>query len=264
MNTQVTKIQQAISPIRESLTNHAVYQRISQIDHLQVFMQDHIFAVWDFMSILKALQRNLTCVELPWIPVGSAQTRYLINEIVNGEESDVDEVGNRMSHFELYLDAMSQADADLEQIKEFLNLITQKVSVNDALVKVGVSDSVRDFVNFTFEVIATNQPHIQAAVFTFGREDLIPDMFIAMVKDLNASMPEKISKFTYYLERHIEVDGDHHSHLALQMVEELCGNDATKWQEAIDYSVKALEMRKKLWDGVEEKVQKLALSEVNS
>lgn len=255
MNNSINKIQEAIAPLREALTDHSVYHQINQIEHLQLFMQDHIFAVWDFMSILKALQRNLTCVEVPWVPVGSAETRYLINEIVNGEESDVDEEGVRMSHFELYLDAMRQSGADLSQMEQFLALLSQKTSVSEALDIVGVSQSVKDFVNFTFEVIATNQPHIQAAVFTFGREDLIPDMFIAMVKDLHAEMPERIAKFRYYLERHIEVDGDHHSHLAIQMVTELCGTDETKWQEALTYSVKALQMRKVLWDGVEAKVQ---------
>jgi hypothetical protein len=35
--------------------------------------------------------------------MGNANTRYLINEIVTGEESDLDERGKRASYFELYL-----------------------------------------------------------------------------------------------------------------------------------------------------------------
>jgi hypothetical protein len=257
MNSNITNIQSAIEVTRQSLTNHPVYKHIHELEDLQLFMQDHIFAVWDFMSLLKALQRNLTCVEVPWVPVGNASTRFLINEIVIGEESDTNTEGVTMSHFELYLQAMQQAGANAAQMEQFIQLITEKVSVSEALVQVGVSESVKQFVEFTFEVINTNQAHIQAAVFTFGREDLIPTMFISMVKDLNKEMPEKISMFNYYLERHIEVDGDHHSHLALKMVADLCGDDAQKWQEAEAYSVRALAVREKLWDGVEAKIQAL-------
>ncbi|MEA5258471.1 DUF3050 domain-containing protein [Arcicella aquatica] len=260
MNPNIIKIQSAIDPIRQQITSHSVYKHIHELEDLQLFMQNHVFAVWDFMSLLKGLQRHLTCVDIPWVPVGNASTRFLINEIVIGEESDTDTEGNTMSHFELYLKAMQQAGANTEQINQFIQLITQKTPVLEALTEVGVSDSIRQFVAFTFEVINTQKPHIMAAVFTFGREDLIPDMFVSMVKDLNQSMPERISIFNYYLERHIEVDGDHHSHLALKMVEELCGDDAEKWQEAEAYSLKSLEVRNQLWSGVEAKVKELTES----
>ncbi|MFC0182867.1 Protein of unknown function [Pseudarcicella hirudinis] len=261
MKQQIAQIQASISQTRQTLTEHPVYQQIHQLEHLQIFMQHHVFAVWDFMSLLKVLQRNLTCVEIPWIPVGNADTRYLINEIVNGEESDVDQDGNRLSHFEIYLNAMRQAGTDCSQMENFLTLLNKKVSVSEALIQTNASDSVKQFVDFTFEIINSGKPHIQAAVFTFGREDLIPDMFVSMVKDLNREIPEKISVFNYYLERHIEVDGDHHSHLAIQMVEDLCGEDAQKWEEAAAFSQKALEVRQKLWDGIAEKIKDLATIE---
>lgn len=69
-------------------------------------MTDHIYAVWDFMSLLKALQRHLTCVDVPWVQVGGSQARRLVNSIVLDEESDL-ETGP-VSHYELYLSAMEE------------------------------------------------------------------------------------------------------------------------------------------------------------
>lgn len=249
MNTaQIEHLQAAIKPLRDELIQHPLYQQLQTLKDIQHFTQHHVFAVWDFMSLLKSLQRNLTCVELPWMPVGNANTRFLINEIVVGEESDVDEDGVRMSHYELYRKAMMQMKADTSLIDTFMSALKTGHSVQEALQLAKVPQGVQAFVEFTFDVVATNKPHIQAAVFTFGREDLIPDMFLSIVRDLSQQYPEQVSTFLYYLERHIEVDGGHHSHLALEMVSELCGDDAQKWEEAQAWSLKGLVARKQLWD----------------
>ncbi|WP_316801960.1 DUF3050 domain-containing protein [Pedobacter nototheniae] len=248
MHQNIVKIQENIEPLRQQIINHKVYSAINELEDLQIFMQHHIFAVWDFMSLLKALQINLTCTTLPWFPVGDAVTRQLINEIVAGEESDVDANGNIKSHFELYLDAMDQCGADTEPINVFLSELKNGHSFNDAFEIAKVPAAARDFVNATFETINNGKTHLQAASFTFGREDLIPGMFFSMVTDLNSTQPEKVSIFKYYLERHIEVDGDHHSHLALQMTEKLCEVNPEFWDEAETVTKQALEMRIKLWD----------------
>ena len=97
MSKAIEALKLSIQSEREALLSHAVYQQIEDLEGIQNFAKYHIFAVWDFMSLLKSLQIGLTCVSLPWTPVGSANTRFLINEIVCGEESDVDEQGNRIS-----------------------------------------------------------------------------------------------------------------------------------------------------------------------
>jgi hypothetical protein len=213
-------------------------------------MQHHVFAVWDFMSLLKALQNNLTCVKSPWLPVGSPATRFLINEIVVGEESDIDQEGNHISHFELYLNAMQQAGADISVINRLITNIKNGVSVKEALAKLDIDESIKNFVGYTFQIIEENNPHVQAAVFTFGREDLIPDMFIALVQDINTKTNNEASIFQYYLERHIEVDGDHHSHLAIAMTENLIATDEGKQAEALEAVKLGLKHRIGLWDGV--------------
>ncbi|OOQ59273.1 DUF3050 domain-containing protein [Mucilaginibacter pedocola] len=249
-NQRITQLKTEIQPLRDQLIAHPLYHNINTLPDLHAFMQHHIFAVWDFMSLLKALQQNLTCTTLPWMPVGNANTRYLINEIVTGEESDVDHTGNRTSHFELYLAAMDQAGCDASAILSLFKQLSVHASVNDALAKADMPVAARNFVKHTFDVIAANKNHVTAAVFTFGREDLIPGMFIEMVKKLNGQLPGKVEILLYYLERHIEVDGDHHSHLAYQMTAELCGNDDTKWQEATTAVKAALQARLALWDGI--------------
>jgi len=253
-NSHFFRLKAEIEPLRQQLVNHQVYQSINSIDDLKVFMEHHVFAVWDFMSLLKGLQQHLTCVETPWYPKGTANTRFLINEIVAGEESDVDQHGNRVSHFELYLEAMKQAGCNSTTITEFISHIKNHIPLNEALVKSNVSKSANDFVNSTFKTIATNQAHILASVFTFGREDLIPDMFLSFITELKKQFPNKVDILHYYIERHIEVDGGHHSHLAHQMTEELCGNDEQKWNEAILAVKEALQSRINLWNSIQEKI----------
>jgi hypothetical protein len=253
--THLARLQKALQPLREQLVHHPLYNSLQSLPDIRRFTEQHVYAVWDFMSLLKSLQRHLTCVQLPWVPVGSGNTRYLINEIVLGEETDVDEAGGRMSHFELYLQAMTQMGAGTGPVELFLAQIQSGATVQQALQQQQVLPAVQDFVNHTFRVIEQQPVHVQAAVFTFGREDLIPGMFISMVKELSEQHPQ-ISVFRYYLERHIEVDGDHHSHLAMEMVNELCGGDDGKWEEATQASLQALQQRKLLWDAVLSEVRK--------
>lgn len=249
------QLKTSIDPLRERLINHPVYQYIKTIDDLKIFMEHHVYAVWDFMSLLKSLQRELTCVNVPWVPTGSANTRYLINEIVTGEESDVDQSGNRISHFELYIQAMEQATCNTKTIRNFIAYIQQGASLEDAMAKAGVSEAASRFVLNTFKTIHTQKPYLMAAVFTYGREDLIPDMFLSFIKELKKQMPEKVDIMHYYIERHIEVDGGHHSHLAHEMTRELCGMDEQKWEEAILFVKESLQARIDLWDSIIKEIE---------
>ena len=249
----------AIETLKKAITGHPVYSLLQHPDDLKVFMQFHVYAVWDFMSLLKSLQNGLTCTSVPWFPKGDANTRFLINEIVVGEESDVDMEGNRKSHFELYLDAMRQCGADTEPIHDFINRLQKSGNLLSSLENSGTPPEAAEFVQYTFDVIQSGQLHLQSAIFTFGREDLIPDMFYALVNDLHHQQPESIAIFRYYLERHIEVDGDHHSQLALDMTSRLCGEDPVKWKEAEAAVIQCLQKRIRLWDGVYRQLQENAI-----
>lgn len=249
MNENLEKIKREIEPLRQQIIQHKIYGILDDIEDVRIFMEYHVFAVWDFMSLLKTLQNNLTCTTVPWVPKGDAATRYLINEIVVGEESDIDGLGNRKSHFEIYLDAMKQCGADTSRILQFIKTLTETGDFSAAFAITETPKPASDFVNFTFDIINTNKAYLQAAIFTFGREDLIPGMFISLVSDLDKKFPGSISIFKYYLERHIEVDGDHHSNLALAMTENLCGTNELFWQQAQEATIESLEKRIQLWDG---------------
>ena len=248
-------INKAIAPYQDELLNHTLYKKLRTPADLQSFMQHHVFAVWDFMSLLKALQFDLTKVSTPWYPIGNPEIRYLINEIVLAEETDINMDGKRQSHFEMYLDAMKKSDASLEQINSFLNHITHGTDIFLVIAVSDIPESVKEFLRFTFEIIAEGKPHKIAATFTFGREDLIPDMFSKIIAEIQANFPKQdLSLFKYYFDRHIELDGDEHGPMALKMIEELCGTDSLKWEEVKHTAVEALRRRIILWSGIEQEI----------
>ena len=251
------KLLSTIAPLQKQIVQHELYSNINTIESIRTFMQYHVVAVWDFMSLLKSLQQNLTCVSTPWVPVGTANTRYLINEIVTGEESDVDEQGNRISHFELYLRAMEQAGADITPIQQLIQTIKKGTPVKEAIQDSALPKGAKKFAAHTFNLIEKNEPHILAAVFTYGREDLIPEMFASILEKIQPTNGYSIDLAKYYIERHIEVDGGHHSHLATAMTQELCGSDSQKWEAAMEAASQALQARIALWDAALTEISQL-------
>jgi hypothetical protein len=174
----------------------------------------------------------------------------LINEIVWGEETDVNKDGLPMSHFEMYLQAMDQVGASTSEINQFIKNLESSKSIIDQIESTELPHFIKEFLKFTFEVIGSNKTHVIAAVFTFGREDLIPDMFIEVVKNINKESDANLSHLIYYFERHIEVDSGEHGPMALKMIQDLCGEDQDKWNEALEASKTALSHRIALWDGI--------------
>ena len=243
-----TTIDQDLSPLKVKLLEHPLYTKLNSIEAIQVFMTYHAFAVWDFMSLVKALQQKLTCTELPWVPVGSPGSRRLINEIVWGEESDVDTSGNPASHYELYLQAMDEIGANTKPITDLVTGIQNGVSWEEALNQADIPEQIKTFVRFSLTTATKAPAHIVGGVFTYGREDLIPDLFIAIVRGLANQKNSHVDTLLYYLERHIELDGDEHGPMALQMMQELCGDTIKNWDEATDFAQQALEHRIRLWD----------------
>jgi hypothetical protein len=247
MSVGVERLRASLLPIRADITRHPIYHRIDSLSAVRVFMEHHVFAVWDFMSLLKSLQRQLTCVEVPWVPQGPATSRRLINEIVMVEESD--HLGDgHTSHFELYVRALADAGADPNPIRLFLDLVRQGMPVPDALTAANTPSASAEFVRKTWDLITTEPVHCQAAAFAFGREDLIPDMFDQLALDDHEQ--ERLRAFNDYLLRHVEVDADQHTPMAMRMVADLCGDDIAKWDQCADAARRALDARRRFWDAI--------------
>ena len=253
----IETINNTIHPQKELLLNHPLYEKVQSIADLKCFLENHVYAVWDFMSLLKALQAKLTCTTTPWFPTKNRETRYLINEIVLAEETDLTIDGRRQSHFEMYVEAMEACGANTSGIESFLSEINSLHNIFVAIKKSDLHPNIKAFLDFTFRIIDQGKTHEIAAAFTFGREDLIPSMFTAILKNFQANFPETdLSKLIYYFERHIELDADEHGPMAMKMITELCGHDAKKWKDVEEISILALEKRIGLWDAIEETIAK--------
>lgn len=244
-------IQERLVPLRQALIEHPVYAQLDGLTELRRFMEHHVFAVWDFMSLLKALQRGLCGPQIPWLPNPAPQSARFVNEIVLGEETDLDRDGQVASHFDLYHRAMRRCGADTGPIDRFLDRLRASQSVQEALESPEIPDAVRLFVEHTFRVIASGDLVAIASAFTFGREDLLPDVFGRIVDQIqHGAEGAGLADFRYYLDRHIELDGDEHGPMAARLIASLCGHDPLRWQTAESAAVAALQARLLLWNGM--------------
>lgn len=250
--SHLAQLKNTLSPLREELLNHRLYREIDQLTSLRLFMEHHVYAVWDFMSLLKALQRKLCCTEVPWLPPVDSHHCRLLNEIVLAEESDENEAGDYASHFDLYLDSMKQCGANTSVIEGFIHQLRQGVSLEAAISSPQIPEPARRFMRETFAVIDSGDVRAIASAFTFGREDLLPSVFQRIVDEVNTQAGGQLSRFKYYLERHIGLDGDEHGPMAQRLVESLCGADEQSWTIATHSAVRCLKARIDLWNGIDE------------
>ena len=239
----------SLTGVRSALIDHPLYSALNTADRLRIFMKHHVFAVWDFFTLLKRLQSEVTTVTLPWRPKGHADHGRFILEIVLAEETDEDIGGGYISHFELYRRAMDELGADTAPIDGFIAALETGTDPLTALADPLIPANVRTFVGHTLSVALRGEPHQVASSFCHGRENLLPDVFTAVrshVEDALAEAPI----FQHYLDRHITLDHDEHGPLALKLLAALCDGDSAREAEAEKVGIAAIEARIALWDGV--------------
>ena len=242
-----------LTPLRHQLDNHPVYSAVHTMNDLRLFMSHHVFSVWDFMSVVKYLQREIAPTTYPWIPRAHPSVRYFINQLVLEEESDQalpDAQGNPTyaSHFELYCTAMKEIGADPSVALSFVEKAA-KEGIDSAFAMNIAPKASRQFMETTFKFLDSGKPHVVAAAFALGREHIIPGMFRAFLQRMGIT-EQDAPTFYFYLHRHIYLDADFHGPISLLLLDELCSGDATKLQEAEAAACAAVEARIRFWDGI--------------
>lgn len=245
----------SIASLQAKLEAHPVYSALTRVEDLQVFMQHHIYSVWDFMSLIKFLQTHLAPTTWPWTPRGNASVRHFINSLVLEEESDIagpkeEEEQAYTSHFELYCQTMREVGTTPEGVLNFVNVVVENGI--DAALDAGIAPAPSEaFMRTSFGFINTDKPHVVAAALALGREHVIPGMFRSFLARMDIS-EQQAPAFHYYLNRHIHLDEDFHAPLSLRMLDELCAGDPQRIAEAEQAAQDALKARLAFWDGVVE------------
>jgi hypothetical protein len=247
--TSYEQMVKLLQPVRSALLAHPIYRRVSCRATLRSFMTSHVFAVWDFMTLLKSLQRRLTCVEPLWLPAADAEMARLINEIVLAEETDEVAPGRFLSHFELYLGAMADAGADTTPITGFVHALRQGQSAAEALAPLPIPASTKGFVLLTLKLAEQSIPEV-AASFLLGREDVIPAMFHRLLTELDVAGDERWEDFRLYLDRHIHLDADRHGPMGERLLRKLCGRNPAILGAAYRAAYQSIVARLLLWDGI--------------
>jgi hypothetical protein len=255
VDERVSRIDAATAPLREAVATHRVAGLLEDLGAVRIFMEHHVVAVWDFMSLLKALQRAVTCVAVPWTPRGDASHRRFVNELVLTEESDVAPGGGYTSHMELYLAAMSEAGADTHPIVALLHRVGLGLpAVYD---ECGLPPAATAFARATLATAVDTAPHQLAAVFAFGRERMIPSMFVTL-RDAAAACQPRLDLLLAYLDRHIDVDAEQHTPLAFSLLSGLCGDDSPRWNQAERAALEGCAQRLALWDATADAIERSA------
>ena len=243
--------------LRAALLDHPLYADVVSLADLRRFMEDHVFAVWDFMSLLKRLQQDMTCTRVPWFPADNARAARLINDIVIGEETDVDPGGSYVSHLDLYLRAMGDIGASTHQFDTFCSLAQVGVPVEAALARIGAPPHVQAFVAHTMGVANSGTTEEVLAAFFYGREDIIPEMFRRLLQTLYGAKhnDDRLHHFIYYIDRHIELDGDSHGPMGRELLEGLVANSPHRTERAMRAACSSIKARIDFWNGTMSKLR---------
>ncbi len=238
-----------IASTRQRMIEHPVFTAIRDIQDLRIFMETHVFAVWDFMSLVKRLQRDLTCVEVPWLPPRDRHAAQLINQIVLGEETDTDPGGEPVSHLDLYLGAMREVGADAARFELFQTALANGATLAGAFDDAAVAPFIREFTGQTLQIAGRAPLLTVMASFFYGREDVIPRMFSSLLEKWRIGA-EQAPLFVYYLKRHIEVDSDEHGPAAKAILAAATAGDPLRELQVLDAARLSIEARIRLWDGL--------------
>jgi hypothetical protein len=243
----VDTLRTALAPLRDQLLNHSIYASVNTLPRLRCFMRYHVFAVWDFMCLAKRLQRDLTSLDVLWLPPARPALARFINSLILAEETDLDPDGAAASHFELYVQGMDEVGASTTEALGFLAMLREGRDLEASLAACA-PPAARTFVSQTLTTVEQGTTIEVLSSLLFGREDLIPEMFSRLVPKWIES--QRAPRFAYYVARHIELDGDDHGPAGVRALAEVAADDERAWEAARGAAASALAARITLWDSV--------------
>lgn len=249
LSDPIAYLQQEVAPTRRLLLNNGLYYQLQSLPDLRRFMEHHIFTVWDFIALVKALRRELVVAPGSQLPA-SVVARRFITEVVPDEETTTSLPGRLVSHFALYVRAMEECGADTTPIRQLVAAVTAGRPTEEALQAAQAPDAVRQFVGTTFSIIHSGKPHAVAAAVAFGHEEWIPNRLRQLVNTLRAQLPGQLDTFASCLDQHGHCATGKHALLGRELVRELCADAPERWQDCQEVAIRCLEARLKLWDGI--------------
>lgn len=253
LDVQESKLTEEIRRATLVLNNHPLYSSVRTMEDVRTYMYFQVWCVWDFMALLKSLQKRLLVDDIAWLPPKDGNIGAYLYEILLTEETDITDSGSgHRSHFETYVMAMEQAGADTGPINRFIEGLRQGKSLEESLYQSDIPQHALTFVQNTLKH-AKSDMHESVSVFCLSREGIIPGMFMTLLS--NFSLENDLSIFRWYLRRHIDVDSDSHGPLSVKLFNVVVGNDSVKLKEALEAALDALNARQKFLDAILNKLK---------
>lgn len=237
----------ALAGARARLRAHPLHDAIRSPRALRAFVEHHVVCVLDFMSLLKSLQRDLSCTAVPWVPSADPAATRLIQRIVLDEESDVRADGRVTSHFAWYLEAMDEVGADSGPVRELVEALRGGAALGPALADSRLPPAAVAFGATTAELLEAPLC-ARASAFFHGREEILPEVFLAIVTRLERS-GLRAPALVEYLRRHVAIDDGEHGPMGERLLARLCADGAARAQ-AERAALVALAARERLWDAL--------------
>lgn len=240
-----------VAELSRRLAEHPLHDSFRRIEHVRTFMEHHVWCVWDFMSLLKSIQRELAPSRWPWRPGPDVEGARLINEITVGEETDLGPDGRHASHFAIYLDAMRECGANTTAILAFSDEVARGRPWRAALLDSNAPAASRDFTRTTLEICEASLPE-RISAFTLGREEIIPATFRPLIEGLSrdAAQAARVRTLLWYLDRHVKIDGDEHGPMAARLFRSHSLADDVVRSASLAAAIRSLSARTRLWDAV--------------